>query len=129
MVLLDSNACIALLNRPEPQLARLLIEYDAELTLCSVVKEELWFGARNSSRVQENLLRLQEFFAAYPSVPFDDAAAEQHAALRAHLKRLGTPIGAGDSMIAAIALVNDAAVVTRNVREFERVPGLRLETW
>ena len=62
-------------------------------------------------------------------LPFDLAAAEQAAKARAHLERQGTPIGPVDTMIAGIALSQNLTVVTLNTREFERVPGLRVENW
>lgn len=65
----------------------------------------------------------------HKSLPFDDAAAERYAGLRAGLEKVGTPIGPNDMLIAAIALANDVTVVTHNVREFSRVPGLRVEDW
>lgn len=94
-----------------------------------MVKGELLFGARNSSRVDENLRRLAAFWAPLGSLPFDDLAAEHYGEIRASLKRAGTPIGGNDLQIAAIARANDAVLVTRNESEFRRVVGLRVETW
>lgn len=99
------------------------------MRLCSVVKAELLFGARNSSRVAENLERLDRFFAPLESLVFDDLAAEHYGVLRAWLRREGSPIGANDMLIAAIALANDATLATRNLDEFRRVPGLRVQRW
>lgn len=100
-----------------------------EVALCSVVKAELLYGARASTKVRENLVRLERFFELFPSLPFDDAASEHYGALRAALKRAGTPVGANDMMIASIALSTDATLVTRNEKEFRLVPGLRVEVW
>ena len=129
MKLLDSNLCIALLKKGDLRLVQRFNRESLGIALCSVVKGELLFGARASARVQRNLEVAQELFAGLPSYPFDDAAAEQYAILRAHLKRAGTPIGGNDAMIAAIALAHDLTVVTRNHREFQRVPLLRVEVW
>ena len=63
------------------------------------------------------------------SLPFDDACAAEYGLLRADLGRAGTPIGANDLMIAAIARHHDVSVVTHNVDEFSRVVGLRVEDW
>ncbi len=97
--------------------------------MCSVVKAELLSGARASARVRENLERLARLFALFPSLPFDDEAAAHYGPLRAQLRRSGTPIGGNDMLIAAIALSNDATLVTRNEKEFRLVPGLRVEVW
>lgn len=127
MILLDTDVCIAFLNGKEPALQRLFRTASAELRLCSVVKAELNFGARSSAKVDENLLRLRPFFEAIDSLDFDGAAAEQYGLIRAQLKRAGTPIGPNELLIASIALAHDASLATRNVREFTRVPALRLE--
>jgi len=100
-----------------------------ELRLCSVVKAELNYRARSSAKVNENLLRLRPFFEAIDSLDFDDVAAEQYGLIRAQLKRVGTPIGPDDLLIASIALAHDASLATRNVRQFARVPALRLEVF
>ncbi len=129
-LLLDSNVCIAYLNGTDENVReRLLAETPGDVYLCSVVKGELLYGARNSTRVEDNLKRLREFFSPFDSLPFDDDAAEHYGVVRAQLRRGGNPIGANDMLIAAIALTADTAVVTRNREEFRRVAGLRVETW
>jgi tRNA(fMet)-specific endonuclease VapC len=129
-LLLDSNVCIAFLNGTDENVReRLLAETSSDIYLCSVVKAELLYGARNSGRVEQNLERLREFFSPFDSLPFDDDAAERYGVIRAQLRREGNPIGANDMLIAAIALTADVAVVTRNRQEFRRVAGLRVETW
>ena len=62
-------------------------------------------------------------------LPFDERAARAYGKVRNHLEKLGTPIGALDTLIGAHALSARATLVTNNVREFERVPGLRVENW
>ena len=126
MILLDTDICIGCLERRDSKLARFFSENEVDLRLCAVVKAELYFGARASARVDENLKRLRAFFEAIGSLDFDDVAAEHYGVIRAQLKRAGTPIGPNDLMIAAIALAHDATVATRNVNEFARVPTLRI---
>lgn len=104
-------------------------ESPGSIALCSVVKAELLFGARSSARAAENLDRVERFCRAFPSLPFDDDAAPPYAGVRAQLSREGRPIGANDLMIASIALAAGLVVVTRNEREFRRVPGLEVEAW
>jgi tRNA(fMet)-specific endonuclease VapC len=128
--LLDTNICVAYLNgRDEGVRDRLLALSPAEVRLCSVVKAELLYGARKSSRVDHNLARLSELFSALESLPFDDVAAEHYGLLRVQLERVGTPIGANDMMIAATALAAGATLVTRNQNEFMRVSGLSVAAW
>ncbi len=129
-LLLDTNICIALLaGREADAVRRLRACAPRDVFLCSVVKAELYFGARNSLRVDENLSRLSVFFAAFESLTFDDAAAEEYGVIRCQLERLSTPIGANDLLIAAIAVRHDATLVTRNESEFRRVSGLRVDPW
>ncbi len=128
--LLDANACIHLINGTAPALmARFRRESPVSLRLSSVVRAELSFGARNSSRAAENLRLIEAFWEPLISLPFADPSAEQYGLVRAELKRQGRPIGANDLFIAATALAHDLTLVTHNTREFERVPGLRLEDW
>ena len=130
MYLLDTNVCIALLNgRPVSVAARLRVHSPVEIRLSSVVKAELYYGARHSSRVAENLTLLHRFFEPYVCLPFDDRCAEHYGQIRADLARDGTPIGPNDLMIAATARANELTLVTHNVREFERVVGLPVEDW
>ena len=128
--LLDTNICIALVHRPEPLLKQKLGQsLPRDLVLCSIVKAELLYGARKSQRVTANLQALAAFFAPFDSLAFDDKAAEFYGANRAMLTKNGTPIGVNDLLIASIALAHDLTVVTRNMSEFMRVPGLKLENW
>lgn len=130
MYLLDANACIRILNNTSPSLIERLAEHEpSAMWLSSVVKAELLFGARRSERVQENLELLARFFAPFVSLPFDDRCAEEYGLIRAALTRLGTPIGPNDLMIAATARAYDLTLVSHNVSEFSRVPGLRVEDW
>ena len=130
MYLLDTNACIRVLNGSSPVLVGRLREKEpSEIRLCSVVKAELFFGARRSARIEENLRLLQKFFSAFLSLPFDDLCAEHYGIIQNDLARSGSPIGPNDLMIAATARAHDLVLVTRNTREFSRIVGLRMEDW
>ncbi len=89
---------------------------------------ELHFGVAKSGSTR-NLRALEKFLAPLDVLPFDEAAMRKYGKVRAHLERKGTPIGALDTLIAAHALALDVVLVTNNLREFKRVPGLRLENW
>ena len=129
-LLLDTTICVALLAERNRELFnRFLAHSPDEVFLCSVVKAELLFGARNSERVDRNLRRLEQFWAPLGSLSFDDLAAAHYGEIRAGLKRAGTPIGGNDLQIASIARANDLTLVTRNQDEFRRVVGLRLDEW
>jgi tRNA(fMet)-specific endonuclease VapC len=127
---LDANACIHLINGTSPGLiARFKAKKPDDFRMSTVVRAELIFGARNSSRIAENLRLLDRFLAPFTSLPFDDAGAEAYGQIRVELKRQGKPIGANDLLIAASALAHNLTLITHNVREFGRVPGLKYEDW
>ncbi|MDA2927150.1 type II toxin-antitoxin system VapC family toxin [Acidobacteria bacterium AH-259-G07] len=130
MYLLDTNACMRILNNTSQLLVGRLRQHDpSEIRLCSVVKAELLYGARRSSRVAENLELLKRFFEPFVSIPFDDLCAEHYGLIRADLAGSGTTIGPNDLMITATARPYDLTLVTHNTREFSRIVGLRLEDW
>lgn len=128
--LLDTNICVAYLHRGEKDVVEKFAQAKPrELVMCSIVKAEMLYGARRSQRVEDNLQRLAKFFASFESLAFDDRAADFYGTHRALLARGGTPIGDHDLLISAIALAHNLVVVTRNRKEFARVPGLRVEVW
>jgi tRNA(fMet)-specific endonuclease VapC len=127
--LVDTNTCIAWLKRNARVRQKWLAAGADEVVLSTIVRAELLFGARRSSRVAENLATLDELFSAMQSLDFDDSAAAHYGTLRASLAIAGAPIGSNDMLIAASALAHDLTLVTRNEREFRRVPGLRVASW
>jgi tRNA(fMet)-specific endonuclease VapC len=100
-----------------------------DMAVCSVVKAELFYGAMRSNNLTKTLERQQDFLERFVSLPFGDESALLFGQIRASLASAGTPIGAYDLQIAAIALGNNLILVTHNTREFERVDGLQLEDW
>ena len=130
MLLLDTNTCIRILSgTSRPVIAHLRAVSMSQVRLSSVVKAELLYGARRSSRRAENLRLLARLFEPIVSLPFDDRCAEEYGILREELDRGGTPIGPNDLLIAATVRANGCVLVTHNVREFSRVPGLQYEDW
>lgn len=129
MILLDTNICIYIINqKPAHVLARFREHKAGDIGLSAVVASELAYGVSKSGS-QRNMQALQMFLAPLDVLAFDEQVVWQYGKLRAQLERQGTPIGAMDTMIAAHALALDAVLVTNNLREFERVPGLRLQNW
>lgn len=130
MYLLDSNACIRLLNQKHAGIEKHFRNCEpSEISLCSIVKAELLYGARHSQRVEVNIQRLRLFFLPLGSLPFDDNCAEMYARIRQDLSAQGCLIGPNDLLIAAVALANDAVLVTHNQNKFCRIAGLRLTDW
>ncbi len=128
--LLDTNACIALINNPDsPVYTRFAQVKPSQIRLCAIVKAELLFGAMKSQQREKSLQILRKFFAGTKSMDFNDGAAQKFGEIKAHLQQQGTLIGPFDTLIAAIALEHDLTLVTHNIREFARVPDLQLEDW
>lgn len=128
--LLDTNTCVEVLrNRNQHVVRRFTATAPSDVRLCSVVKGELFYGARKGPRAIANLATLAVFFASLVSLPFDDAAADIYGTIRADLEKRGMPIGPNDTMIAAIALNQGLTVATHNTNEFCRVAGLQVEDW
>jgi len=101
----------------------------SEIAVCSIVKAELCFGAMKSANPEGNFTLQQAFLKQFVSLPFDDLAATTFGVIRSQLETRGTPIGAYDLQIAAIALANNLTLVTHNIREFGRVDGSQVEDW
>ena len=131
--LLDTNACIALINgRPEAvrrRFARVSAGEDVIAT-SSIVLFELWYGVAKSQRPKVNAERMATFLSGPLEVmDFTAEDAEHSGRVRAAREALGKPIGAYDLLIAGQALRHKAALVTANSSEFARVRGLRLQDW
>lgn len=128
--MLDTNACIRYLNgRSESLRQQISLRRPEEIVVCSVVKAELFYGARKSNNPQRSLEKQYRFVNRFESLPFGDEAAEAYGQIRTKLEKRGTPIGPNDLLIAAIAIVNEVVLVTHNTREFGRVEGLKYEDW
>jgi tRNA(fMet)-specific endonuclease VapC len=126
--LLDSDICVEVLRHRDAPAARRLAQMNPDdIALCTVVVAELLYGARRSAEPEMHLAKVHEFKAPYVCLTFDDAAAEAYGDSRAHLAAAGTPIGPNDLLIAAIARSQQLTLVTHNLAEFSRVPGLSVE--
>lgn len=126
--LLDTNACIALLNKTSPPLlARVHRHRPADIGLPAPVAYELYYGAYKSRRASRNLGLLDQM--AFEIVPFDASDARVAGAIRSQLEAIGSPIGPYDLLIAGQARARGLVLVTANHREFLRVEGLDCEDW
>ena len=131
--LLDTNACIALINGKEANVRRRFqraVARDSLILLSSVVAFELWYGVAKSQRRDSNTQRLEAFFAGpLEWTLFDEEDARAAGVVRAELDAIGKPIGAYDVLLAGQARRHGATLVTSNTKEFARVAGLKWEDW
>jgi tRNA(fMet)-specific endonuclease VapC len=135
--LLDTNACIALMNGA-PAAVRIRFEQAVRArsqvyissVISSVVAFELWYGIAKSSRVEVNTERLKALLSSsIMGLQFDDDDARAAGSVRAALEAAGKSIGAYDYLIAGQALARKLTLVTANVSEFSRVKGISWEDW
>jgi tRNA(fMet)-specific endonuclease VapC len=126
--LLDTNVCSAHMRRPAG-LAHFFMQYTGRIAIPTIVLAELYAGAYCVDDPTRILAAIEDLCTDLRVLEFDESCALQFGKLRGELKRLGTPINAVDLLIAAVALRHDLTLVTHNTRDFERVPGLRLEDW
>ena len=124
MRLLDTNICVYIIRRRPLAVYEQLARAEAEGVALSVVTAlELQVGAVRAS-ARRYASQIEDFLGAFDVLPLDDAVRPIYARERA-----GQKIGPMDMLIAAHALALDATLVTNNLREFSRIPGLKLENW
>lgn len=130
--MLDTNILIYLIKNKPPSVAETINALDKDDLLCMsfITYAELLKGAERSTRKAQVLLQLNQLTQLIPvQYNANHSLCEHYAAQFTRLKEAGTPIGANDLWIGCHALSRDATLVTHNVREFERIEGLRLEDW
>jgi tRNA(fMet)-specific endonuclease VapC len=130
MVMLDTNICIYILKNSPPSVKERL-KAERKVSISAVVYAELCFGIERSEKPLQAKReeQLAQFVSLLEVVPWDEAAASHYGNIRADLQCQGTPIGNMDMLIAAHARSLNETLVSNNLREFERVAGLRLENW
>jgi tRNA(fMet)-specific endonuclease VapC len=127
--LLDTNIVVYVLKRrPLIALERFNREH-GRMAVSSITLAELAHGAEKSSDPARNLRVVEDFISRLAVLPYGDKAAWHYGSIRAGLEKTGMTIGVNDLHIAAHARSEGLALVTNNLREFERVPGLVLENW
>ncbi|MCB5187254.1 type II toxin-antitoxin system VapC family toxin [Methylobacillus caricis] len=131
MILLDTNTISYYFRGDAQVVPRLQALSPADVGVPAIAAYELRYGLLRlpTEVAAPRLVALAQLLGHLQIMPFDAECAEHAAGLRADLEQLGTPIGPHDTLIAATALRHDAALVTRNVREFSRVPGLQIINW
>jgi tRNA(fMet)-specific endonuclease VapC len=129
MLVLDTNTLIYFFRGDGRVAERLLATSPADIALPAVVVYELETDIAKSSDPAKRRGQLDQLLQVVAVLPFGVEEAKAAAALRARLELEGKPIGPMDTLIAATALAHRGVLVTRNVQEFGRVPGLAVEDW
>jgi tRNA(fMet)-specific endonuclease VapC len=100
-----------------------------QLSISAISLAELFCGVEKSSRPEQNRQAVEQFVARLDVLPFSASAAFHYGEIRVALEREGRPMGANDMLIGAHTRSEGMIIVTNNLREFERIPGLRTENW
>ena len=129
-LLLDTDTCIHIIRKKSPRLIASITSLPpGELGISSITLAELEHGAEKSLDPAKNRQALEHFLIPIEIAVFDAAAAFHYGRVRCSLERAGRVIGSNDLLIAAHAISLSVPVVTGNVSEFSRVPGLKVENW
>lgn len=126
---LDTSICIFTVKNKQQHVHELFKAHHGQLYISTVTLMELIHGAEKSSSTAQNLTDVEGFTARLDVLKYDQDAAAHTGQLRAERAKVGTPTGPYDHMIAGHARSQGLILVTNNLREFNRVPGLRVEDW
>lgn len=127
--LLDTNIVIYVIKRRPLPILEIFNRHHGRMVISSITLAELVHGAEKSSDVSRNIAVVEDFTSRLAVLPYDDKAAWHYGNIRAALEKTGQTIGVNDLHIAAHARSNGLTLVSNNMREFERVPGLLAENW
>jgi len=128
--LLDTDISIYLLRKTSLNVIKRFGQLTpGDIAISTITIAELYYGAEKSEHLQQNLTAIENFISPLVILHFDKTAARHYGRIRKHLEASGKLIGSMDMQIAAVALAANLIVVTNNVREFKRVPALKVENW
>lgn len=130
MYMLDTNICIYIIKqKPKSVIDKFKKMKNANICISSITYSELLYGAEKSSNIAKNLLALTMFLSNIEILSYDESASIDYGIIRSKLEKQGKIIGPLDMLIAAHAKSLNIILVSNNLKEFERVDGLKLENW
>jgi tRNA(fMet)-specific endonuclease VapC len=127
--MLDTNIVIYVIKRRPVEILEVFNAHAGQMCISSITLAELLHGVEKSSMITKNLRKVEDFVSRLEVLPYENTAASHYGDIRTNLEKKGTVIGVNDLHIAAHARSEGLILVSNNVREFERVEGLRLENW
>ena len=127
--LLDTNIVIYVIKRRPIEVMGVFNENAGRMAISAITLSELFHGAEKSAKVAQTLAVVEEFASLLEVLPYTAKASQHYGAIRRVLEKAGQPIGVNDLHIAAHARSEGLTLVTNNLGEFERVPGLLTENW
>jgi tRNA(fMet)-specific endonuclease VapC len=128
--MLDTNICIYIIREKPIKVLKKLHTFNlSDIAVSAITQSELEYGVAKSNRQKENHEALIKFLSPLEIIPYDDKAAADYGQIRNHLEKKSAIVGAMDLLIGAHARSIPMTLVTKNLREFKRIPGLRVENW
>jgi tRNA(fMet)-specific endonuclease VapC len=127
--MLDTNIVIYVIKRRPVEILEVFNAHAGQMCISTITLAELLHGVEKSSMITKNLRKVEDFVSRLEVLPYENTAASHYGDIRTNLEKKGTVIGVNDLHIAAHARSEGFILVSNNVREFERVEGLRLENW
>ncbi|QBL08570.1 tRNA(fMet)-specific endonuclease VapC [Rheinheimera sp. D18] len=127
--MLDTNICIYVIKRRPIEVLETFNKYAGLMCISSITYAELCHGVEKSTKPEQNRQAVEDFVSRLTILQYGEKAAQHYGEVRAELEKAGTPIGVNDLHISAHARSESLTLVTNNMKEFERVQGLRLENW
>lgn len=127
--MLDTNIVIYVIKRRPIEVLDTFNRYAGQMCISAITHAELMHGVEKSTQPEHNLRQVEDFISRLDVLEYDIKAASHYGDIRASLEKLGKPIGINDLHIAGHARSESLILVTNNLKEFERVSGLRLENW
>ncbi len=127
--MLDTNIVIYVIKRRPLGILEIFNAHAGQMCISSITLAELLHGVEKSSIISQNMRKVEDFVSRLEVLPYNSSAASHYGDIRANLEKKGTPIVVNDVHIAGHARSEALILVSNNIREFERVEGLRLENW
>jgi len=127
--MLDTNIVIYVIKRRPIEVMGIFNENAGRMAISAITLSELFHGAEKSAKVAQNLAVVEEFASLLEVLPYTAKASQHYGAIRSALEKVDRTIGVNDLHIAAHARSEGLTLVTNNLGEFERVPGLMAENW
>jgi tRNA(fMet)-specific endonuclease VapC len=128
--LLDINICIYIIKKKPMEVFEKFKNLTiGDVGISSITLDELQYGIEKSSSPLKNREALEKFLTPIEIVDYGFEPSIEYGIIRAELEKSGTQIGPLDTLIASHAKSLDVILVTNNVKEFDRIPGLKIENW
>lgn len=127
--LLDTNIVIYVIKQRPIEVLDTFNKHHGRMAISAITLAELVHGAEKSQFPPRNLSVVEDFCSRLQVLPYTETAAYHYGSIRAALEKIGQPIGVNDLHIAAHARSHGLTLISNNLRELERVPGLLMENW